>query len=312
MFDNWKIVVIGAGTMGHSIAQVFAVNGFATTLVDQNSDNLENAKKMIANNLDTLLHLGEVSQSQAENAQKLISYDTSFEKAAPQADLVVETIFENPQIKREIFASLDKLCSPETILTSNTSALNIFEIAEVSHPERLIIAHWFNPPHIMPLVEVVVGPKTSDQTVDTVKTLLIKLGKTPAVIKQYIPGFIINRMTMVILREAGYMVSQGWTTPEDIDAAIVSTFGPRYAFEGPNELGDHVGWDVAQAVSSFLFPLLCNSPDPSALAADLAAKGFLGVKSGKGFKDYSGKTMDEVQSERNIKILKMIKAIREL
>ncbi|MGR6836073.1 3-hydroxyacyl-CoA dehydrogenase family protein [Syntrophomonas erecta] len=313
MYQGWEMVVIGAGTMGHSIAQVFAVNGFKTTLVDVETEQLKWARKMIANNMHTLMNLGEISSQEADNAQKLITYEKDLKNAAFRANFIVETIVENADTKRELYASLDKLCSPGCIITSNTSALNIFDIAKISNPQRLIIAHWFNPPHVMPLVEVVVGPETSVQTVDTVKHLLIKLGKTPAIIKQYVPGFIINRMSVAIAREAGYMVSKGWTTPEDIDAAIVSTFGPRYPFEGPLELFDHVGWDVVQAVTAFLSPQLCNSTDANnPIAANLVAQGRLGVKSGKGLKDYTNLDIEQIQNERNIKIIKMLKAIKEI
>jgi 3-hydroxybutyryl-CoA dehydrogenase len=242
-----------------------------------------------------------------------LTYDTSYQKAAAQANLVVETIVENTDIKRELYNELDKLCSAECIITSNTSALNIFGIAQISHPERLVIAHWFNPPHIMPLVEVVLGPSTSDDTVNKVRSLLIQVGKKPAVIKQYVPGFIINRMTVAIIREAGYMVGQGWTTPEDIDAAIVSTFGPRFPFEGPMELADHIGWDVVKAVTSFLVPQLCSVTEGgNPIAEELVARGCLGVKSGYGLKDYSGEEMAEISKRRNNKIMKMLKAIKEL
>ncbi|HWQ74693.1 MAG TPA: 3-hydroxyacyl-CoA dehydrogenase family protein [Syntrophomonas sp.] len=313
MFEEWRVAVLGAGTMGHSIAQVFATNGLQTTVIDQSAEQLEFARKMITNNMVALKQLGEATQLEVERAQTLITYDTNLEKAAPQAHLVVESIVENAAVKRELYASLDKLCAPDCILTSNTSALNIFDIAEVSHPERLVIAHWFNPPHIMPLVEVVMGPQTSTQTVATVKTLLIQLGKTPAIIKQYVPGFIINRISVAITREAGYMVGQGWTTAEDIDAAIVSTFGPRFAFEGPLELYDHVGWDVVQAVTGFLYPQLCSSQEGgNPIANDLVSKGYLGVKSGRGIKDYTKLDKAMVQNERSIKIVKMLKAIREL
>jgi len=313
MFDNWNILVIGAGTMGHSIAQVFAVNGFATTLVDQSSEQLGRAREMIANNIASLIEMGEATADDAQRAERLITYDTIYEKAALRANLVVETIIENADIKRELYSELDKLCSPDCILTSNTSALNIFDIAQVSNPERLIIAHWFNPPHIMPLVEVVLGPSTSTDTLEKVKSLLIKMGKKPAVIKQYVPGFIINRMSVAIAREAGYMVGQGWTTAEDIDAAIVSTFGPRYPFEGPMELFDHVGWDVVQAVTAFLVPQLCSTTQGGNPIADgLVAQGRLGVKSGHGLKDYSGEDMAAINRTRNSKIIKMLKAIKEL
>lgn len=312
LFENWRIMVVGAGTMGHSIALAFAVHGFETTLVDQSPEQLEKAQKMIAGNLQTLCSVGEIPEDVVEKAQKLITYTDKLEEGAPQANFVVETIYESPPAKRELFAILDKLCSADTIFTSNTSALNIFEIAEVSHPERLIIAHWFNPPHIMPLVEVVRGLQTSDETVETVKALLTKLGKTPAVLNQYVPGFIVNRFSAVIAREAGYMMAQGWCTWEDIDTAVVSTYGPRFAFEGPLELRDHLGWDISTKVASFLFPHLCNDTGPMPLAVEMVQKGWLGVKSGRGLKDYSNVDIQEIQKERTMKIFKMLKNIREL
>lgn len=313
MYDTWNILVVGAGTMGHSIAQQFATNGFKTTLVDQNKDQLDHAPERIASNIASLIELGEATKLDLERAEELITYDTEISNPASKANLVVECIVEDANIKKDIYALLDQFCSPECIITSNTSALNIFDIAKnISNPQRLIIAHWFNPPHIMPLVEVVSGPKTSPETANTVKNLLLKIGKKPAMISQYIPGFIINRLSSAILREALYMVSQGWTTPEDIDVAIVSTFGPRYAFEGHLELYDYVGWDIVQAVTGFMNPLLCNSTEVNPLVDDLVSKGYLGVKSGRGLKDYSNVDIIELQKERSIKILKMIQAARDL
>lgn len=313
MFDNWKITVVGAGTMGHSIAQQYAVNGFHTTLVDSSMEQLENARKRIADNITALIELGEATELDMERAKKLISYDTDLRNSVAKANLVIESVVEDANVKKELYALLDKYCSSECIIASNTSALNIFEIAnDISNPERLIIHHQFNPPHIMPLVEVVAGPKTSPETINTVKNLLLKIGKKPAVLTQCVPGFIINRLSCALLREALYMVDQGWTTAEDIDTAIVSTYGPRYAFEGHMELYDYVGWDVVKAVLGFMSPLLCNSTDVSPLVDDLISKGHLGVKSGKGLKDYSNVDINQLQKERGRKIIKMIKAAKSL
>jgi 3-hydroxybutyryl-CoA dehydrogenase len=311
-FQKWKITIAGAGTMGHSIAQVFAAHGFETALTDQSTEQLERAKKMIAGNLDTLVGMGEMSRDDMEKAQERIRYCDRIEDAVSSADYVVETVSESPAVKREIYGFLDRLCPAGTIFASNTSALNIYDFVEISHPERLIIAHWFNPPHIMPLVEIVSGPKTSAQTVDAVKSLMVFLGKTPAVMNQYVPGFIINRLSIAILREAGHMVAKGWTRPEDIDAAIVATFGLRYAFEGPMELCDHVGWDVVQSVWNFLAPRLYSGAEPLPLVTDLCAMGCLGVKSGRGIKDYGNQDIGRIQHERNKKIIKMLRAAKEL
>ncbi|MGI6413967.1 MAG: 3-hydroxyacyl-CoA dehydrogenase family protein [Syntrophomonadaceae bacterium] len=313
MDNNLNIMVVGAGTMGHSIAQVFAMHGFPTTLVDQNRDQLEKAKKLITSNLQTLYAFGAISdQGLIEKTQDYLNYTDDLEAAAPQSNLVVETIYENAEAKRALFSILDQVCPADTILTSNTSALNIFEIAQVSHPERLIIAHWCTPPHIMPLVEIVLGPQTSVQTLETVKNLLILVEKKPVVLNQYAPGFLFNRIGQAIFREASYIVSQGWATAEDVDEAIKSTYGIRWPFEGPLEARDFIGWDVSLRVTSFVIPHLCKDTEPSKLATDLCSKGFFGVKAGRGLKDYSHISIEEAQKLRQTKILKMMKAIKDL
>jgi len=235
------------------------------------------------------------------------------EKCAPAANIVIEGVFENFDIKRDIFNKLDKLCTADCLFCSNTSASNIFEIAQISHPERLLITHFFNPPYIMPSVEIVMGPETSEETLETVKNLLIEAGKEPAVIKQYIPGFIVNRIATAIAREAGYMVTQGWTTGADIDRAIRLTSGIRYAFEGPMALYDIVGWDLTTTVSKDIHKTLCNDDDmENRLGKELMEKGEVGIKSGKGVYDYSSVDTQEYMNERSHKIVEMIKAMRAL
>lgn len=312
MFEDWNVLVVGAGAMGHGIAQVFATNGFRVTLSDINQEQLDKAQKSIAANMENLIKEGLATEADAEKTRTLIAYEVGFEKSAPQADFVLESVFENPDVKRDTFAKLDQLCRPECILASNTSASNIFEIAQVSQPERLLITHWFNPPFIMPLVEVVMGPATSNEIAETVMTLLVKMGKEPALIKQYIPGFIVNRLDNALTRECCYMISQGWTTGADIDTAIRGTNGIRYSFEGPLALKDLVGWDLINTVSGDVYKSLCSDTDGNPYAADMVAKGTLGLKSGKGVYDYSNTTPQEFVNARGAKILKMIKAVKEL
>ena len=312
LFENWRIVVVGAGTQGHSIGQVFALNGFETTIVDQNQSQLEKAEKMVADNFATLISAGEVTPNAAKKALERITFSNQLASAASQANLVLEAVFENAEVKRSIFEELNRVCPLDTILASNTSALNIFEIVNVSNPGRLVIAHWCTPPHIMPLVEIVRGPLTSDQTVDLMKALLLKVGKKPAIVNKCIPGFILNRIGQAIFREACYIVEQGWSTPEDVDEAFKGTYGIRWPFEGPLELRDHIGWDVSLKVGSFVIPHLCNSTEPIGPSVELCEKGWLGVKTGRGLKDYSQVDVAQIQKERTMKILKMIKAVREL
>ena len=315
MFEDWKLMVVGGGTMGSGIALVYALGGFETIVVDQTDEFLARAKKLVAQNAEFLVKEKLASGKDAERAQKLITYvkESDLEKVASKVDLLLESIFENADAKRSLFAKLDKYCRPDCIFCSNTSASNVFEIAKISHPERFVITHWFNPPFIMGLVEIVMGPDTSESVVEKVRALHITLGKNPAVIKQYIPGFIVNRLANALMREASYMVSEGWTTPQDIDTAIRETNGVRFAFEGPMALYDIVGWDLVQTVALDLFKSLCNDTEGGfRMAPDMIKKGELGLKSGKGAYDYTGVDPAKYMNERSAKILKMYKAIKNL
>jgi len=311
-FANWKIAVIGAGTMGHSIALSFALHGLSTLLTDKDLRQLDQAKRLITAHLRLLAEMKEIRPSEIDLTQKSLSYCEQLEEAVCGANLIIETVSEIPDIKKSIFTLLDDLCNETTIMASNTSALNIYDFLNVKRPERLIITHWFNPPHLMPLVEVVPGPYTSQHTIDTIRSLLSALCKTPALMKGYVPGFIINRLAMAIMREVGYMIDMDYVSPADIDAAIMATFGLRYAFEGPIGLAENVGWDVIQSVLTFLSPLLYRGTGPSAFIDGLCTEGRLGVKTGRGVKDYSGRSIDEILDERNRKILLMIRAVKNL
>ena len=311
--QNWNVLMVGAGTMGRGIAEVFAAKGIKITLYDAFPEQLSKAKKMIRADMEYYLAEGLVSTEEIRNTENYIFFEEDLEKIAPHVNLVIEGVFENFDVKRDIFNKLDKLCTSDCIFCSNTSASNIFEIAQIKNPERLLITHFFNPPYVMPLVEVVIGPSTSRETLDAVKNLLIELGKEPSIINQYIPGFIVNRIATAITREAGYMVTQGWATGADIDNAIRLTSGIRYAFEGPMTLYDVIGWDLVTTVSMEVHKSLCNDSDmENRLGKELMEKGELGLKSGKGIYDYSNIDIQKYMNERSHKIIKMLKAIRAL
>jgi 3-hydroxybutyryl-CoA dehydrogenase len=156
------------------------------------------------------------------------------------------------------------------------------------------------------------GPETSQSTVDEVKAILVALGKVPAVLKRCVPGFIVNRLNAALGREAGYMVSQGWVSPEDVDAAFSMNAGLKAPFEGPLELMDYIGWDIATAAGRYLYPELCNETGGNAFAEDMVAKGWLGIKSGRGIKDYSEADRAELQNVRNQKILEVVQLAKKL
>ena len=309
MDEKVNVLVIGAGIMGHSIAQDFAAHGYPTTLYDQSAEQLETAKMLIAGNLQLLKDEGMITDEGIKNVNELLVYTDKMEDAARQAKFVVEAVPEVPDIKQALFAELDRLCSPDTILTSTTSALNIYDVVEVSNPGRLIIGHFCNPAHIIPLVEIVLGPETSPETLEYAKKVYESLDHVPVVLKQYTIGFIVNRLNTALAREANYIVEQGWASPEDVDKAITNNAGLKLAFEGPLELYDHIGWDLAKLGGTFLAPMLCNTT-ATALPDKMVAEGNLGVKTGKGLKDYTGLDRVKVQNDRNRKILKVLRMVK--
>lgn len=309
--DIKKIVVIGAGTMGHGIAQTYAAYGYPTTIIDVKDEFLDRAKILVASSVQNLKDKEFITAEQAEAAIANLSYTTDM-NAAADADLVVEAVPENPEIKASVFANLDKICRPDCILTSTTSAMNIYGVVQVSHPERLLIAHWCNPPHIMPLVEIVAGPQTDPEIIAGMRSLLENMGKKPVVLNQYIPGFIINRLNLALMRECSYLVEQGWVTAEDVDTAFCCNQGMKGPFEGPLEMLDYIGWDVGFAAGKLMYPAICSSTEPSKVALQMIQEGRLGVKTGRGLKDYSGKSMEEVYRLHDERCLEVVKLARKL
>lgn len=307
---EWKIAVLGAGTMGQCIAQFFAMNGHLVSLYNRTPANLEKALVQIKNNLGTLVQLGQIPPEAVDHTMESIYGTSDLKEAVAEADIVIENLAERENVKKMIFSQLDEYCGSDTILSSDTSTMNIFEFLEISHPERLIITHFFNPAHVMPLVEVVRGPETSDQVTLAVKKLLEGDGKTVAVLNKAIPGFILNRITLAVFREASYIAENGWASPEDIDKAVVSTFGPRYTFEGPFGLSDFAGVDVYERLATLLPPVLCSDTECPQMVKDMVAAGKLGVKSGEGF--YRYKDEAKARRDRDTRIVKTIQAVRRV
>lgn len=307
---KWEIAVLGAGTMGQCIAQLFAMNGHKVNLYNRTPANLEKALKQIENNLHTLAEMGDLKEEAIPVSMANIHGTSNLKEAVVSADYVIENVAEKEDLKKTIFAQLDEYCGEDVIFASDTSTMNIYEFIEVSHPERLIISHFFNPAHVMPLVELVRGPQTSDETVNAVKELMQSVGKEAAVLNKAVPGFILNRITLAVFREASYIAENGWATPEDIDKAITSTFGPRYAFEGPFALSDFAGIDVYERLGTLLPPVLNSSTQCPPNLKELTAAGKLGVKSGEGYYKYENEKA--ARHNRDMKIMKMIRAIRKM
>lgn len=308
--NNWEIAVLGAGTMGLCVAQFFAMNGHSVRLYNRTPANLEKALVQIRHNLQTLFSMQQITEDTISATVSRIHGSSDLAEAVTNADFIIENVAEKEDLKKDIFSRIDTLCDKDIIFASDTSTMNIYEFVKVSHPERLIITHFFNPAYVMPLVEVVRGPETSGETVAAVKNLLKSCGKKTAVLNKAIPGFILNRITMAVFREASYIAGNGWATPEDIDKAIVSTFGPRYTFEGPFALSDFAGLDIYERLATLLPPVLCRDTSCPAILTDKTSRGQLGVKSGSGF--YSYEDSADAHHRRDRKIMRMIQAIQEV
>lgn len=312
MSIDWirRVLVAGAGTMGHSIAMVFAQGGYEVDLVDLEEKILKKALGLIRSNLQTLKEMKMIDSKSIPRILSRIHPSTSLD-IGKRADLVVEAISEIPQAKKKLFQSLDHLCPHRTILTSNTSYLNIFKFLKTKRSEKVLIAHWYAPPHLIPLVDVVKGPNTSRETVKMVRDLLLKLGKTPVVMKRFIPGYVVNRLQRAMAKEIFYLLDHGYATPEEIDTAVKNSLGVRIPIVGVVQRYDFTGLDTALTFERNPSIHLVSKEVPPKTLIHLVSRGYLGVKSGRGFYDYSSRTAKEVLRERDKKMIEMIKFLND-
>ena len=308
-----KVTVVGAGTMGHCIAQVFAQQGHEVFLNDISTDALITARKQITQNFKVIQAAGITEEdNRPESIQNRIRYTSDLSIALHEADLVIESIVEDPEAKRQLFLEMEAAAPIHAIFASNTSHLNVFSIAPSVRPKNMIIAHWFNPPHIMPLVEIVLGPETSVTTRDKVQNVLESLGKETIILKKYIPGFIGNRLQGALNLEFYHLLDSGLVSPEEIDRVVRLTFGLRLPLLGIAQRSDFTGLDLLQDVlanKSYNPPEVrgkCNAID------QLVSQGHLGVKTRKGFYDYSDKNMEDIIGDRDEKLMKLVRFLEDL
>ncbi len=307
-----NVAIIGAGTMGHSLAQVFAQGGLAVRLVDRNDEILKKAKRLIESNLETLSSEGVGPEEPFDEVVGRIVFTENMESACRDAQFVIEATYEDRDVKKAVFDKLDVWCPQDTILASNTSYMDVFELVTVHNPGRLLITHWFAPPHIVPLVEIVRGPLTSDETVETVRSLLRSVGKTPVVISRFLPGFIVNRLQSALRNEVLYLLDNGYATPEEIDLAAKASFALRTPIVGLVKKMDFTGLDLTQkAVANADYRTPPQQTNYVSLDR-LVAAGRLGVKTGAGFYDYGGQTPEEIMRERDAKLLKLIRFLKDI
>ena len=307
-----KVAVFGAGTMGPGLAQVFATKGYQVALCDISQQALDVACSVLHTNLDTFVANGLLTQEQAQAAFSNVRPTQSVEDAAHEADFVIECIVERKDAKKALYERLHALCPERTLFTSNTSYLNIFDVMCAERQSRTVIAHWFAPPHIIPLVEVVRGPQTSQATMDLTVELLKHVDRVPVVMEKFVPGFCINRIQRILGREIFFLLDNGYMTAEQLDIAVKASIIPRSMVLGLVQRYDFTGLDLSAKNlenTEFLEPPLDNYPRS---LVEHVERGELGVKSGKGFFDYGGRKLEEILQERDVALLEVFERTKHL
>jgi 3-hydroxybutyryl-CoA dehydrogenase len=305
-----KIAVVGAGTMGHGIAQSFAQAGYQVSLMSRTQKTLDRAVSLIESSLSAMAEEGVVTHGSIPVIMRKIHLTTSIEEAAQDADIAFETMAEDKEAKKEVFAQLDKYCPPRTLLASNTTYLNIFDFVETSRPDKVLIAHWYAPPQIIPLVDVVKGPRTEMANVEWMADILRNIDKKPAVFKKYVPGYVVTRLQIAFQREVFYLLDNDFLSPEELDEAAKWGLAMRMMVVGIVQRIDFGGLDLtARNLEKSLFPPTPLEYKPTKIF-ELVKQGCLGVKTGKGFFDYKGRSEAEVCKERDVKLIRMFKALK--
>jgi len=308
--DVRSITVIGAGIMGHGIGQVFAVAGYDVCLTDVSADILQKALVRIRKNLDIFRDNGFITGEESDAAMARVRTEVDLATAVRNADVVIEAIKEDIELKRSMFNRLDALCPPRTVLASNSSSLLISDFASgTKRQDRVVLVHWYNPPHIVPAVEIIRGVKTSDETATLMYDLLKKARKLPIRINKEMPGYMLNRIQLAVMREVWHLWQEGIASVEDIDLAVKGSLGFRYASIGPLMTSDLGGQDTFCAVAKYLFPLLSDTHVPPEPYVKMVEAGNLGMKTGKGFYEHTKEEWDAIIEKRDREFLQRLKQL---
>lgn len=294
-----NISVLGTGTMGHGIALLSAKAGLNVVIYGRSDESLERGFNSIKSSLNCLKVEEKLEDRKCEEILGRIRGVKTIEEAAKDADLIIESLAEDLELKQKIFKKLDEICPQNVILASNTSGLSPTAIAkDTNYPERVVIAHFWNPPQLIPLVEVVPNENTSQKTMEITMEWVGFIGKKAVRMESECLGFIGNRLQLALLREALYIVEKGWAKPEEVDKAIEYGHGRRLPVTGPICSADLGGLDIFHNISTYLFKDLCNYTEPSKLMQKKVETGKLGSKSGQGFYNWSAKELENKQKQR--------------
>lgn len=300
MNKKFNVLVVGAGTMGHGIAQQAAMHGYAVTIMDQNEGMLTRAKTLVREHLENMHAKGLIPFSQIGETIARITCSTDLEQSAAHADFVFEAVFEDLQVKRALFRQLGEYTRADVVLASNTSSFDINELCAVTAvPSRVIGAHWFHPPQITPCIELITTEHTSPETLHKAQEMAASMGKMATRCTNS-PGFVANRIQFAMAAEAFKIVQEGLATPEEVDSIVKSSFGFRLGAFGPFEIADQAGIDVYYSIFEYLHSHLKDAQfSPPPILRDLIDQKRLGLKTERGFYDYSGGKVQEILRERD-------------
>jgi len=307
-----KSAVIGAGLMGGQIALVLALGSEETSLMSRRQETLDRALSSIHRYAQDLSRNGLLPEIEPDEVLERIHTTTSLEAAARGAEFIVEAVFEDLEVKKDVFRRLDEATGAGTMLASNTSGLPISRIAEATaRPERVVGSHFIQPAHIVPIVEVVKGEKTSEETIARTVEVWHRLGKLPLRVNIDIPGFLVNRMQHAMIREAIYLLSTGVANAGDIDLAVTLGLGPRFTVSGPLEQRDLNGIDLNYMVAKHLWSQLSGWEEPLHFLKEKVDRGELGLKVGKGYYDWKGRDPVEVRRVRDEALIQRLKEVSD-
>ena len=305
-----EIAVVGGGLMGHGIALVLALAGHGVRLTDTRPETRDAVPGLMASALATLKEAGAAPEGwDAERLGRAVRIEADLPAAVAGADLVIEAITENPEAKRALFAELDRLCPPETILASNTSYLDVFPLLPADRQARALVMHWYTPPYIIDLVDVVPGPGTDPAVIAAMADLVVGLGQKPVVLKRFVPGYIANRIQQAISAEVFHLLDEGYATPREIDEAIIHGLSLRIPILGHLAKADFTGLELTQRA---LANATYTPPPPRTRSETLDAlcgQGRTGVMAGRGYFDWGGRDPADLFRERDRKLLALKKAM---
>ena len=303
-----RVSVLGLGTMGHGIAQTMAVAGCDVRGFDASVDARRSLHDRVRANLEQMSAVGVVQQDAIPAVLERIAVCETENEALADAQFVTEAVIEDLRLKQELFQRIETEVSADAILASNTSSYPMTDISMgMRRPERTLVTHWFNPPHIVPVVEVVPGEKTSAETTQTTYDFLARIGKTPVRLNQELPGFLVNRVQVAMFREILDLLDRDVASPDEIDRAIRGSMGMRLAALGPLAIIDFAGLDVTSCVYENLVPHLRSDHELPQRVGELVGSGHFGAKTGQGVFEYPAASLDEQIAERDRMYLELVK-----